>query len=171
MAVPTVEFTTVTSLGAEAIGEPGERTFRVLVEGAGGSAVIWLEKDQLLQLALALNQLLATLPDVKDAPTDQPQEEAGSAQLDFKVGRLVLGHDASSGRFVIDAHDVEAGEEGPATVRLWSHPFQVKVFADEALKVCASGRPLCPLCGGPIDKAGHRCPRTNGHGVAPLGDL
>lgn len=168
MSSHTVEFNTITSLGVEAIGEPGERTFRILVRGAQGSATIWLEKDQLLQLALAVNQLITNLPNIKTTQMDSQEENPGSAQLEFKAGRLILGYDASSGRFVIDAHDIEAGEKEPATVRLWNYPSQAKKFADEAMDICAAGRPLCSLCGGPIDKNGHRCPRTNGHRVAPL---
>jgi uncharacterized repeat protein (TIGR03847 family) len=37
-------------------------------------------------------------------------------------------------------------------------------LADLAEKLVAAGRPICPLCHGPMDPAGHRCPRSNGHG-------
>ena len=47
----------------------------------------------------------------------------------------------------------------------------VAAFAEEALRVCAAGRPLCPLCGGPMDPNGHPCPRTNGHAVEDIGEL
>jgi uncharacterized repeat protein (TIGR03847 family) len=30
-------------------------------------------------------------------------------------------------------------------------------------RLVEAGRPLCPLCGGPLDPQGHDCPRTNGH--------
>ena len=168
MSSHTIEFSTITSLGVEAIGEPGERTFRILVHSAQGSATIWLEKDQLLHLALAVNQLIASLPNIKNTRMDSPEEKTGIVQLEFKAGRLITGYDASSGRFVIDAHDLKASAKDPATVRLWNNPSQAKIFADKAMDVCAAGRPLCPLCGGSIDKNGHRCPRTNGHRVAPL---
>lgn len=168
MSNHTVEFRTITSLSVEAIGKPGERTFRILVRDAQGSATIWLEKDQLLQLALAIDQMITSLPNIKTTQMDSQEKETISAQLEFKAGRLILGHDDSSGRFVIDAHDIDAGEKEPATVRLWNDPSQAKKFADEAMDVCAAGRPLCSLCGDPIDKNGHICPRTNGHRIAPL---
>ena len=168
MSNHTVEFRTITSLSVEAIGKPGERTFRILVRDAQGSATIWLEKDQLLQLALAVDQMITSLPDIKTTQMDSQEKETGSVQLEFKAGRLILGHDDSSGRFVIDAHDIDAGEKEPATVRLWNDPSQAKKFADEAMDVCAAGRPLCSLCGDPIDKNGHICLRTNGHRIAPL---
>ena len=57
------EFTNVTSLRAESLGEPGQRTFRILVDSGSSSAIIWLEKEQLFQLALSIHQILATAPD------------------------------------------------------------------------------------------------------------
>ena len=167
---PSVEFTKVTSLNVEALGEPGQRTFRILVNSGSSSAVIWLEKEQLLQLALAINRLLATVPEADSTSGAPPQgrEVPESTQLDFKLGRMVLGHNESARKFVIDSHDVDSPEEGPATIRVWSERSQVKAFAEEALHVCAAGRPLCPFCGGPIDNTGHICPRTNGHQLAGL---
>ena len=157
------EFTQVTGLRAEALGEPGKRTFRVLVDGTASSATLWLEKEQLLQLAMAIQRLMATLPDDQDDQT-APLEGAAAvlADLDFKVFKLVLGHDAGRG-FFVDAHGEEDAEEETSTVRVWASNAQAREFSKEALRVCASGRPLCPLCGGPIDPTGHSCPRVNGH--------
>ena len=30
-------------------------------------------------------------------------------------------------------------------------------------RVIAGGRPICPLCGSPIEPEGHMCPKSNGH--------
>ena len=165
MPDPSIEFTNVSSLSAEAIGEPGHRTFRILASSGSGSATIWLEKEQLLQLALAAKQLIATIPEGQqsDEAPGRDREAPADLELDFKVGKLVLGHDARVGRFLIDAHDVESAEDEGATVRVWGDRSQVRDFAEEALKVCAAGRPLCPLCSGPMDPAGHTCARSNGH--------
>jgi uncharacterized repeat protein (TIGR03847 family) len=40
---------------------------------------------------------------------------------------------------------------------------QVRAFILHALAVVAEGRPLCQLCGLPIDPEGHICPASNGH--------
>lgn len=160
-----VHFTNVTSLRPEAIGEPGRRTFRMLVDSGSSSAIIWLEKEQLLQLALGIHQLLVTLSsEEKEAPGAVPsdREAPGLTRLDLRADKIVLGHDDRSGLFVIDAHDQGEEEEG-ATVRVWADRERVKGFAEEALRVCAAGRPLCPLCGRPIDPTGHHCSRLNGH--------
>ena len=53
-------FGPATRLQAQAIGEPGHRTFRLMVEsGDGRAAALWVEKEQLQALGLAVEQLLA----------------------------------------------------------------------------------------------------------------
>ena len=158
------EFTQVTGLRAEALGEPGKRTFRILVAGASSSAIIWLEKEQLFQLGLAIQRLMATVSDDQDGPTTRLEDESPiPSNLDFKVFKLVLGHDAGNGLFVIDAHGEEDEDEETSTARVWASSDIAREFSEEALHVCAAGRPLCPLCGGPMDPTGHSCPRVNGH--------
>ncbi len=159
------EFTNVTTLRSEAIGEPGSRTFRVLIDSDSSSAIIWLEKEQLFQLALAIQQLLIAIGDEQPASSRPPsdREAPGLTKLDFKATRLVLGHDGERSLFLIDAHDQEDEDEEQATVRVWADRERVKGFADEALRLCAAGRPLCPLCGRPVDTTGHQCARRNGH--------
>ncbi len=160
-----IEFTRIFRLQPEALGQAGKRTFRILADSESSTASIWLEKEQLMQLAIGIQQLLSTLPEEARNPEDRPsdREAPGLTRLDFKVGKLVLGHDGSNGFFLIDAHDLDDDDEGEATVRLWANRRQMKGFADEALKACAAGRPICPLCGRPIDPDGHECPRVNGH--------
>ena len=167
MASPRNEFTNVTSLRAEAIGEPGKRRFRIMADSGSSSASMWIEKEQLFQIALAIQQLLATSPEDQQAYASPPtsREAEAMTRLDFPVAKLVLGYDGGKGLFIIEAHepaDREAEDEA-ATVRVWANREQVRQFSHEALRVCAAGRPLCPLCGSAIDADGHRCPRHNGH--------
>jgi uncharacterized repeat protein (TIGR03847 family) len=42
-------------------------------------------------------------------------------------------------------------------------PEATRAFIDRARRVVAAGRPPCPLCGQPLDPAGHLCPRHNGY--------
>ena len=37
-----------------------------------------------------------------------------------------------------------------------------RAFSKRAQAVVSAGRPPCPFCGGPLDPAGHLCPRANG---------
>jgi len=164
MAQARIEFNNVTGLRAEALGEPGKRTFRILVDSGESTAVLWLEKEQLFQLALASDQLLATLTDEDKAAATAPApatEFQPPTHLDFKIGKMVLGHERSTGRIIIDAHE-EDDEESPV-LKVSLEQGQIEEFSEEAMRVCAAGRPLCPLCGGPIDPTGHICARVNGH--------
>src|SRR6478609_11670539 len=48
----------------EAIGEPGQRRFRLVALIDGTTCVIWMEKQQLQALGIALEQVLDQLDDV-----------------------------------------------------------------------------------------------------------
>ncbi|MBI4298755.1 MAG: DUF3090 family protein [Chloroflexi bacterium] len=162
---PKSEFGIVSRLAPEALGVPGKRTFRVLLESPSGSAVLWLEKDQLLQLALAVRQISAEFQESERPSRKHPSRPPSKPAifLEFKVGRLALGHDEKTDLFFVEAQDIEADREREATLRFRAYRSQMLAFAEEALKVCAAGRPQCPLCGGPMDPTGHVCVRTNGH--------
>ena len=165
MSDPRNEMHAVGSLTAEAIGEPGSRTFRIIAGGGSGSAMIWLEKEQLFQLALAIQQILASSSE-EDAASDPARDAGAGVSLDFKVGKLALGRDGRSGLFMIDAHDLEEEDEESATVRVWANSRMVREFSEEAMRVCAAGRPICPLCGSSINPDGHPCSRVNGRAKA-----
>ncbi len=161
------ELGSVSHVSPEAIGEPGKRTFRILLRSGAASASLWLEKEQLSQLAIYLQQILASSSesDPRKESSPVPEWSGGVVSIDFKVGKMSLAHDPSSNSFLIVAHDVEEPEESQPTVSFWLTAAQAKELAKEALKVCAAGRPRCFLCGRPIDPEGHVCPRANGHVV------
>ena len=48
-------------------------------------------------------------------------------------------------------------------MRLFVTRAQLRVLARHGSEVVARGRPLCPLCGNPLDPTGHICPAQNGH--------
>ena len=56
-------------LEPEAIGEPGQRTFRLRVLSGSEAASLWLEKEQLVALTLAIRQLLEQT-DEEDASSE-----------------------------------------------------------------------------------------------------
>ena len=116
-------------------------------------------------------------------PLDTPVDE------EFRVGTLGLAFDVDTTTVVIEA--IEAGE-GDAEVELEEDaedaddapidddeddepdddldrlrvrltPEATRAFIDRARRVVAAGRPPCPLCGQPLDPAGHLCPRHNGY--------
>ncbi|MFQ5872771.1 MAG: DUF3090 family protein [Dehalococcoidia bacterium] len=169
MPKASYEFGPVTRLTAEAVGEPGRRTFRLLADSSTGSAVLWLEKEQLLELSLSIKKALGLLGLGEDAPrpsrTDSAVEDTtpGALSVEFKVGKQAIEYDREDGIFRFWNHDVEGDEEEDAKLVFDATSEQVKQLSDEALTVCAAGRPICPLCHQPIDAEGHFCSRSNGH--------
>lgn len=174
-------FGPVTRLQAQALGKPGERRFRLLVEAEDArSAVLWLEKEQLQALGLAVEQLLAEVqgrlaPSQPDALPD-PDSFPLSPTVDLQVGRLALGQDESeleSGpRYVLLAYEMEAvaaeeGDEPPrtATFACRASREQLRTLSRNIAEVVAAGRPRCPLCGEPLQALDqpHGCVRGNGH--------
>ena len=59
---------------------------------------------------------------------------------------------------------LEDEEDEPAVARLYATPNQMLALSEHATEVVSQGRPICPMCGQPIDPDGHFCPRRNGHG-------
>ena len=152
-------------LKAEALGVPGQRTFRILVEAERGSATIWMEKQQLSALALSIKGFIRELGEHPQgvAPTAAPRP-AKEPYFDFKASNLGLGYDEGRSLFAVLAYDREDSESDTATLICWALKAEAEELADEALEIVVAGRPLCSLCGGPIDPEGHMCPRSNGHG-------
>ena len=169
-----LDFGRVNSLEAEAIGEPGQRTFRLRVSSGQRTASLWLEKEQLQALALALMRLLVQMGQPEYIPAagavanplatfpDQPS-------LDVKVGRLGLGLDQTEGNIVLFAYESEEGEEEAeqpeteAALACRAAPAQCRDLVAMIEGIIAAGRPICRLCLGPIDPEGHVCARSNGH--------
>ncbi len=170
MSVPesTEDLGRVTLIEAETFGEPGQRTFRLRIDAPAGSAFLWLEKEQMQALSLAIRQILSqrrpserpALEEETPAPPDYP----ALPSVDFKVGRLALGYDESEEYFTLSAHDLEADPEGPPTFTCETTTTQARTLSDAIESIVAAGRPRCFLCGEPIEAGHHVCPRSNGHG-------
>jgi uncharacterized repeat protein (TIGR03847 family) len=122
-----------------------------------------------------------TPADDDTGPLDEPLVEA------FRVGTMTLAWNGEGDEIVVEARarveideddddeedeDDEREEEleiadddpdGPDLVRVRLTPTRARAFAERALRVIAAGRTPCPLCGQPLDPAGHLCPRRNGY--------
>lgn len=171
----------VQQIVADAVGEPGKRTF-FLQASAGGQVVsLVLEKQEVNSLALSVLQLLEELenqyPELPPATARgvklrvaQPVEPA------FRVGELSIGYDESDDMIWLIAKALVVNEEGvvvdpddeavPA-VRFVVSRGLMRAMSEHALEVVQQGRPTCPLCGRPIDRSGHFCPRSDGQ-AAPV---
>lgn len=151
---------------AEALGEPGQRRFRLVAIIDRETRIVWLEKEQLARLAQALEQVLDNLP----GPGPQaPIPARGSLEFDLgsrhqiRAGRMELGFDENRFHLIIIAHDLEDEDASAPAFICRLTPAQARDLAEEAAEVVMAGRPLCPLCGRPIDPGGHVCDKQNGH--------
>ncbi|MEZ4554226.1 MAG: DUF3090 family protein [Dehalococcoidia bacterium] len=164
-----IDFGLVDAVDAEAIGEPGQRTFRVRARSGSNYAALWLEKEQLATLGRAISQVLAERSQHRGDPAGQAPSLGSfvnDPEVDMQVVRLGLDFDPETERLALLADDQSGLERGDTPT------FRMEIGRTDALNlvrviasVVAAGRPLCPLCGRPLPDAGqpHFCPGSNGH--------
>lgn len=156
----------------DAIGAPGSRRFRLAAAVGGETHILWMEKQQLQALGLAIEQMLEQLPERSQLfeSTDLPIELDDNTRSQFRVGRMELGFDIAADRIIIAAHDLqqEESEQYPSLNVRITRNQALEISTDAAL-VVAAGRPRCPMCGAVIDAGEHHvCPEQNGHLPLPL---
>jgi uncharacterized repeat protein (TIGR03847 family) len=157
-------------LEPEAIGEAGRRVFRLRVMSGTETASLWLEKEQLAALTLAFRHLLEQTEErPSDAPVPAPSQPFPErAQVDMKLGRLGIGYDEDLRMVTIFAYAPEDAEDSVPTFACQVNLKQCATFAERAEETINAGRPICILCGTPIEKSGHKCERRNGHSSQPI---
>jgi uncharacterized repeat protein (TIGR03847 family) len=160
------EFGPVDEVDAEAIGEPGHRTFRVIAERGPTTAVLWVEKEQLQALGMIMEQQLARLSRRRQTEArpilSLASRFSGTPTLDFKAGRMALGYDEQRKLFTLTAHEIEDPTEQQPAFSCSATAAQIDALAAKIAEVVAAGRPRCPLCGAPMEGT-HVCPLSNGH--------
>lgn len=164
---------------AGTVGVPGERTFYLQAVDGPRVVSVALEKQQVAMLADRLDELLDEV--VARTGTALPAGAADNEALEqpvdeeFRVAAMGLKWDGDTGLVVIEAQapveSVEEAEqslledvdEGPDALRVLLEPPAARSFVVRARKLISAGRPPCPLCGQPLDPAGHVCVRLNGY--------
>ena len=143
------------------------------------------------RVRLLLDQVEAQYPAAGEA-AGEVGPEAGELRGDpvplFRAVAIGIGYDPGRGLMVLELHerpvadedddeeedddvaggfgDAEADEDDDEEgylARLYFTAAQARALATRGSAAVESGRPPCPLCGGPLDPAGHICPRLNGH--------
>ncbi|MGC4106458.1 MAG: DUF3090 family protein [Thermomicrobiales bacterium] len=149
----------------DALGEPGNRRFRFSAVIEGETFIVWMEKQQLQALGLAVEQMLDQLPEGSGimAHESLPLDFDDATRSQFRAGRMELGFDPIRDRIVISAHDLQEEAALPSLSVRISRSQALELSTDAALVVSA-GRPRCPMCGELYDpKSHHVCPEQNGH--------
>lgn len=163
----TRDFGPLDHISAEAIGQPGQRRFRLrAINGMGETASLWLEKEQLTALGEAIGTALENegyryerLPLDDIAPDPVFPLNAG---VDFRLGQLSMGLNSDARAIILIAADGPEGDDS-LTVTMEFDYRRAHELQREIAEVVSAGRKPCPLCTAPMDPAGHVCVRTNGH--------
>jgi uncharacterized repeat protein (TIGR03847 family) len=181
--LPDVEWATVGT-----VGPPGQRVFYLQARQGHEQITLKLEKQQVAAIAQFLSEILSDLPVAEPLPDDDSMALAEPVLAEWAVGGLQLAYDNEADRIVIlaeevtdddsdDADDTEhadvVAEAGPSgsgdpeddrgVGRLSLTRTQAAAIVRRGWDLVSAGRPICTLCGHPVDPEGHSCPRTNGH--------
>ncbi len=120
-------FGLVETVTPESLGMPGKRVFRLLIDGTPpAAATLWLEKEQLYGLSMAVKRMIENEAlkksdeetqemeeDTEILRLDDPESLRGNSSeiLEFKVGRLGLAVGPGSEHFTLFFHDEQEDEE------------------------------------------------------------
>ncbi len=178
-----IELDPVDSLGAGAIGQPGQRTFLIQAAKSHARLTVLVEKEQ---VALLATEAVAFLERIAEEFPEDPIEigpelhRAASVQEPavplFRARLIGLGFEPERELVLIelrehsdddeDAEDddglLNTDDDDGFVARIYATRAQVRAMAARAVEsVSVGGRPRCPLCEQPMDPQGHRCPRWN----------
>jgi uncharacterized repeat protein (TIGR03847 family) len=163
------EYERLQVLSAEAIGEPGQRRFSLIAGIPGDLISLWMEKEQLQALGLAIEQLIEQLTttglteskvEAEPFPASEPVPPNAP---EYQVGKMAIGYDEEARLVAYFAHDIEQESDADPVFTGRASLESSKALAEEIAAVVAAGRPRCPRCGEVIGPEGHVCPHNNGH--------
>ncbi len=160
-------------LGAEAFGQPGQRTFQLRFIGASGeSATVGVEKQHLVGLSVALEQILEQLgfETSKGSAAAAIGGFPSSPDHEYLAGRMSLGLEERDNAIILVVYDMADTDERSPTLSVRFTPGQADGLRLRLNEIISAGRPICQLCGAPIDPQGHACIRSNGHSKQPIPD-
>jgi uncharacterized repeat protein (TIGR03847 family) len=173
-----MELGPVDRITADAVGEPGDRTFYIQARAGSELVTVIVEKQQVQLLAASVLELL------EDAPETEPNADEPTMNLEepldprWRAGRLSIGFDQERDLFLLEVEELQAeledlGDDDPGlmavpeiepeSIRILASPAQMLALSRHGAAVAARGRPTCQFCGNPIDAEGHACPAMNGH--------
>jgi uncharacterized repeat protein (TIGR03847 family) len=158
------------------IGVPGQRTFYLQVRTGKQIVSIALEKQQSAQLAEKIDEILDQLVTLEgnpfSVPTSTPIELVDNDQLEtveeqFRTGVMSLGWDPTTAQIVIEAYPLADDEDedeafpddddASELLRVRMPVGTARAFSKRTREIVGAGRPICVICGQPIDADGHTC--------------
>ena len=164
----------VDRITADAVGEPGLRTFYLQVRRGTDLVTLIVEKEQVRLLAASVLDLLATIGlETGTGPDEEAMDLEEPFEPRWRAGRLSIGYEEDSDLFLLEIEEFQPDleEDDPALLlqeeaellRLLASREQMFALSRHAAVVVDRGRPTCQYCGNPLDPEGHACPAMNGH--------
>jgi uncharacterized repeat protein (TIGR03847 family) len=171
---------------AGTVGPPGQRTFFLQARSGARVTSVALEKQQVSVLAERIDELLdelirssegeSTIPAMPPVALDDNEPLEQPIVEEFRAGTMTLSWEAADERVVVEVFpfteegvvepgtpEEEIDEPEPEEMLVVRLPAGLaRAFVKRAQAVVSAGRPSCQFCGGPVDPAGHLCPRANG---------
>jgi uncharacterized repeat protein (TIGR03847 family) len=172
-----MELGPVDRITADAVGEPGERTFYIQARAGQELVTVIVEKQQVQLLAASVLELMEDAPEIEPVPDEPAMALEEPLDPRWRAGRLSIGFDQERDLFLLEVEefqpeleDLDEDDAGsivpeiePESIRIWASPAQMLALSRHGAAVAARGRPTCQFCGNPIDAEGHACPAMNGH--------
>jgi uncharacterized repeat protein (TIGR03847 family) len=171
-------------VGVEAIGQPGQRRFRLFALVSDISVALWMEKEQLNNLSIALDRILAQLSEGRilrteaqasppPSPEGAPDTFPAKPTYEFQVGQLRISYDEKRNLLMLISIPMEIVMEpgqDPHIILREDNSLSFRFTLQQAHHLTSSittlvskGRPVCPLCKTPLDGGPHACVKQNGH--------
>jgi uncharacterized repeat protein (TIGR03847 family) len=167
----------VDRITADAVGEPGFRTFFLQARNGSDLVTVVVEKQQVQLLSASILELLADVElETATAPDDDEMGLEEPVDPRWRAGRLSIGYDDDRDMFLLEISEYEPeveeeesdeprppSEDETEMIRLWATREQMLALSRQGAAVVNRGRPTCQFCGNPMDPEGHACPAMNGH--------
>lgn len=147
-------------------GPPGQRVFYLQASTDTEIVTLRVEKQQVEALAEYLERVAMRFSLEASDPLPMPALQT-PAIAEWVVGSMMVAIDQSESRIVVIAEELTFSDDEDldsvdgAQARFSLTPAQAAGFVLGARDVISGGRPICRLCGRPIDPDGHFCPRMN----------
>jgi uncharacterized repeat protein (TIGR03847 family) len=157
---------------ADYVGEPGKRMFFIQAVAGPEMRTFQIEKQQVLLLTEKLSEMLLVVDPEDTIKSTMPGRDPVLTPVEpieplWRVGTIAIAYEEDPDRVVILLQPGLTGEEDeaeePDGTRFYLRRDQVRAFILHANAAADEGRPLCQLCGLPMDPDGHACPASNGH--------
>ena len=158
---------------ADFTGTPGQRTFYLQARSSSGVHSFLIEKQQVSIFVEKLQEMLLMIDENDTIASAAPQRDPAlglEAPVDpeWRIGTIGLLYDEGRDVVVVLLQEIRSEEEeeegnDDSGYRFFLRRDQVRALILHALAAVGEGRPLCQLCGLPMDPEGHMCPASNGH--------